>query len=148
MIISKINSRMQELCGPGLAMPQVPLPRELKAATESGTVDVDGCVFVKSLFEKAHAGRDDFPDATGYECFVNHVHVDDFVDTGMIPVAISFLDELSRGLRRDYPGRRFRGIVTEDGSSCTVRFHVVRLGEDLLSDNLDEYEEGVCVLDL
>jgi len=148
MIISRTNTRMQELCPQGLAVPRIPLPPEMVAALDSGTVEIGECVFLRSLLGKAHVSRDDFPDATGYECFVNHIHIDDYCTTDMIPLAIAFLDELSANLRCDHPNRCFQAIITTDGSTCAVRFHVVRPSEEFLADDLDEYEEGVWVLDL
>jgi hypothetical protein len=140
---------MQTLCPQGVDVLRAPLPGELKAVIASGAVDIEGCVFLRSLFRKAHVSRSNFPDATGYECFVNHLHMEDVVDTDMIAVGITFLEEISEGLLRDFGDRRFQGIITIDGVTCAVRFHTVRPGEQWLSDNLDEYkEEGVCVLDL
>jgi len=144
----RLNRAMQIAYPQGLANLAAPLPEGLEELIASGFVDTGQCICLKALAERAHAEPDDFPDCTGYECFVNLVHVDDYASTNMTAIGITFLSEISRLLRERFPERSFRGIITIDEATCTVRFHAVRLGEQWLGDDLDKYEERVGVIDI
>ena len=58
--------------------------------------------------------------------------------------------ELARRLRSKRSRIGFAGqfavIVSFDGREATVRFHGLRAGQMWLSDNLEEYPEGIAVL--
>lgn len=114
----------------------------------STLLEVEGCVFLKALFEADHSGRQSFPDDTGYECFVNHIHMDDFVDDNLVSAGIVFLNEISIRLNRQLPNRQFTGIISADNEGCVVRFHSIRPGEQWVGDDLEAYEEAVCVFSL
>ena len=139
---------MQDALPLGVEAVHATIPQALKELIAFGMVDVEGCVCLKSLLGRAHVSRADFPDATGYECFVNHIHLDEYVSTNMIAVGIALLNEISGTLRRGFADRSFQGIIAADESSCALRFHTVRLGEQWLADDLDAYEECICVIDL
>ena len=52
----------------------------------------DGCYFLDFLYrQRGNANRSMFPDETGYECFVNHIHMEDFTKEGMLDVAFAVL---------------------------------------------------------
>jgi hypothetical protein len=144
----KTNRWMQLAYPQGLESLVAPLPDRLQEILASGVIEIGPCVFLKALAEGAHASADDFPDVTGYECFVNHVHIEDYARTNMTAIGVTLLCEISLVLRQRFPERSFRGIIADDENSCTVRFHTVRLGEQWLLDDLDEYEGGVGITDL
>jgi hypothetical protein len=126
----------------------VQLPSALRTIVASGLTDRGNGIFLKTLLNKAQVSREDFPDDTGYECFVNLVHLEDFVEKDRMAIAISFLNEISKLILDHYPDRSFQGIISIDEQTCTVRFHAIRSGERWLSNKLDDYQEGVCVIDL
>jgi hypothetical protein len=91
----------------------------------------------------------DFPDRTGYECFVNHVHIDDYVSDASPPalaaLGVAFAERLCDALTAH--GGKFAVIVSSDDTSCSVRFHRLRDGEQRVADNLESYrDEGVLVI--
>jgi len=106
------------------------------------------------LKKAASVKRLDFPDRTGYECFVNHIHIEDYLENGglhpleMLGRGIALARELKIRLGQLHGDKHFRIIVAFDGSSCTVRFHTVRPDEEWVDKNLDRYrEEAIAVLE-
>ena len=71
--------------------------------------------------------------------FINHLHIKNLQE------ALELAERLA-----NTPTERFKSgfavIVAFDGSEATVRFHKLRPGQTWLSDNLEDYEEGVAVL--
>ena len=112
------------------------LPQKLLALLNAGFVEADHCVFLKALKSAASVQRLDFPNLTSYECFVNHIHIEEYLENGGLPP----LEMLGRGLALAHelqtrlaklPGpKRFRIIVAFPGPTCTVRFHTVRSDEE------------------
>ena len=58
---------------------------------QMGLVEVGNLIFLKKLYQNdTNATADDFIDSTGYECFVNSLHVDDYVHDNYLQQAIIF----------------------------------------------------------
>jgi hypothetical protein len=80
-------------------------------------------------------------DATGLECLLNRIHIDDFVDEStpikvMIQIAICYALKLKDALLSSTLDGPFRIIISGDspGHSCTVRFHRLRPHQAWLAD--------------
>jgi hypothetical protein len=155
----KKNSRMEALChdikSRGLKDPKQ-LSRKLVELLDAGFTRADGCVLQAALEKlRGNANIDDFPDRTGYECFVNHIHVEDYFDEdgsfgqiARLGQGIAFANDLKERLSSFSADENFRLIVSSDESSCSVRFHVIRNGEEWLSPDLNSYQqEAILVLD-
>ena len=136
----KTNPKMEALLGEihdeNLDDPKA-LPQKLVALLEKGFVEEDDCVFFSGLKSESEVQRLNFPDRTAYECFVNHIHVEDYLENGGLPPlellgrGMAFASELAGSLRRLHGTRHFRIIVASDGgTSCTVRFHTIRREEE------------------
>ena len=96
-----------------------------------------------------------FPDDTGYEAFVNHLHVD-LPDGSLDPVrvanGIAALDHLQRAVE-SFPDagsvRLILAVSFDEYAAVTVRFHRRRRGEEWLAADLEGYEqEAILVRDL
>jgi hypothetical protein len=156
----KTNERMEllldEIRAENLDDPKS-LPQKLWAILNAGFAEEEGCVFLAALKHKKEAAsmrRLDFPDRTGYECFVNHLHLDDYLENGslaplvMLGRGLAFAQELKERLVGLGGGRHFRVIVASDRESCTVRFHTIRPDEEWSAKDLNGYkDEAVAVLD-
>ena len=144
----KLNSRMSSLLkGSGISLP---LDEELGAESLKIPVfeNVDGSVLLKQEFEGAqHVKGSDFPDRTGYECFINHVHLPFAQTRESLVSCLRYAIAVQSGLARLQPRRNFQIIVSVGEVACTVRFHEVRIGESWVADNLEGYSEAVLVLD-
>jgi hypothetical protein len=81
-------------------------------------------------------------DDTGYECFINHLHVEGSAE------ALEFARRLKGALAERFT-EPFLIIVSFDGHEAAVRFHKYRHVQMWLNNNLEAYvEEGIAVLDL
>ncbi len=154
-----MNSRMKTVYAAAMksiARDHLSLDYRLSSILEDGFLLAEGGVFLRRMYErKGNAQRMMFPDRTGYECFVNHLHIDDYVRTEGEDVtniclvnAISFVKELIERFRNSYKDMKIRVIVSADSGGCTVRFHRVREGKSWVSRDLESYQaEGIMVLD-
>lgn len=96
-----------------------------------------------------------FPDLTGFECFVNHVHVEDHLGRSgwdpqsLVRQGVAFARETESRLRSEFPGQPFKVIVASTAQNCGVRFHLDRPGEQWLANDLDGYaKEALLVLEI
>lgn len=144
------NQRMKNLLPTGIEGLVAGLPRGLQTIVDLGVEERNGCFLSRALLKKSQAvAESDFPDRTGYECFVNHLHADDFVDGDYVRVAYAFLCQMGELLKRAAPGCSFRGIISTDEAGCSARFHRIRHQEAWCSGDLESFkEEGVCIIDL
>jgi len=129
------------------------LPQRLIALLDEGCTEEEQCVFLSRLKKESRVQRLDFPDLTAYECFVNHVHVEDYLENGGLPPlellggGMAFASELGERLRRLHGTKHFRIIVASDGgATCTVRFHTVRHEEEWAGKNSNGFKEEVIAV--
>jgi hypothetical protein len=125
-----------------LQVRNVILSPEISSVLAKGFVQEQGCVLLASEVHNAtHSRVGDAFDETGYECFINHVHIRSLRE------ALEFAHRLTNALAERFKDR-FVVIVSFDGRDATVRFHKLRAGQTYLTDNLEEYkDEGIAVFD-
>ena len=117
------------------------LSPKLSSILNAGFVEEKGCVLLASEKRDSRSDRTATQDDTGYECFVNHVQVENRGE------ALEFARRLKTALTSLFPGD-FVVIVAFDGREATLRFHRLRAGQTWLNENLEEYgEEGIAVID-
>jgi hypothetical protein len=117
------------------------LSPELSSVLFAGFVEKDGCVLLASEARDSATTRAATQDETGYECFINHLHVKNLAE------ALEFARRLNRALAERFTGD-FVVIVSFDGHEATVRFHKLRAGQRWLNENLEGYlQEGIAVFD-
>ena len=130
------------------------LPQKLLALLNGGFVEEEECVFLSLLKKEGPVRRVDFADRTAYECFVNHLHVEDYLENGGLPPlemlgrGIALARELQERLARLHGKKHFRIIVAFDGSSCTVRFHTIRTDEEWVDKHVNGHgKEAIAILE-
>jgi hypothetical protein len=117
------------------------LSSELLRVLDDGFVEEQGCVLLASEARRSVFDRAATQDETGYECFINHVHVESLGE------ALEFGRRLNQTLAATFADG-FVVIVAFDGFKATVRFHRLRVDQRWLSEDLEEYRgEGIAVLD-
>jgi hypothetical protein len=105
-----------------------------------GFVEENGCVLLASEAHASGVARNAGEDDTGYECFVNHLHITSLAE------AVEFARRLESALAVRFADS-FIVIVSFDGREAIVRFHKSRAGQRWLASNLEEYvDEGIAVL--
>jgi hypothetical protein len=116
----------------------------LKAIVDRGFNVRDGCYFLAALLPTAkNVTRDSFPDRTGYECFVNSIHVEDYDDKAPLRQAIQLVIRTFAAWRASEPTSTLLSIVSVDEYSVVVKFHVKRPAERWLSENIEGYEDPI-----
>lgn len=128
------------------------MPANLLSICRSGFVREGNCVFLKHLYDhKGNGTRDKFFDDVGYECFVNHIHVDEYSEYENFDTCLSLIDEL-RVSWLDFSGsgmEKIRVIISSDADGeCVLRFHKVRTSESWLAQDLNLYMNPVLVQDI
>ena len=117
------------------------LSPELSSVLVAGFVEKEGCVLLASEARDSVAAPAVTKDETGYECFINHLHVKSLGE------ALEFAQRLKKALAERF-GVAFVVIVSFSGREAIVRFHKLRAGQTWLNENLEGYlEEGIAVLD-
>lgn len=123
------------------------LPPELIDIAGAGFVECDGCRFLSVLKGlKTNASADDFPDRTGFECFINSVHIDDYVNSDYLKCACFFLTSVFRVWSAMGVTDTLQGIISTDEFGSLVKIHVLRSGESWVGDDLERYEDALLVV--
>ncbi len=98
---------------------------------------------------------DNFPDLTGFECFVNHIHVEDLLGDraladkpAILRQGVALALAIQKSLRSMFPDQQFQVILAFSEDGCSVRFHLIRPTEEWLASDLDAYAgESILVLE-
>ena len=124
-------------------------PQPLIDFVSSGITAAEGGYFLKAAYEKrGNSTPEHFDDLTGYECHVNHVHLDDHVaSTHYLCVSLALVDVILR----QWNGSAFSSIPIEiicstDGDTCTVTFHVMRDNEVYLNPDLESFRNEAILV--
>jgi len=83
-------------------------------------------------------------DETGVECLVNKLHIDDDFEKNEWIAAIYTFGSMLSSLAS---GHNVRLIATADDMSCTVRFHLIRKGQEWLDVDIEGYPTPVMYAD-
>lgn len=149
---SSMKKRFAEL-GSERTLDTIWLHSKLLSLLKFGFTQERGAVLLQTQKRLSkEIGPNNFPDLTGYECFINHVHIEDHVDNGIssndiLKHGLAFAQKMAEELRSSFPGERFKVIVAINESGCSVRFHRIRDGENWLPDNIEEYPESILILE-
>ncbi len=154
----RINQRMKSSLGqadPADFAKGEKLSKELSHLLAQGFTDLDGTIIFTAMRNIANKVKpENFSDKTAFECFVNHIHVEDQLDEPvlhrpkLLEQSIAFALTTERQLRSIFPAKPFKVIVAASADGCGVRFHAARPGEEWLATDLDGYgEEAILVLE-
>jgi hypothetical protein len=148
------NSRMMALGPPPIERTgnAAQLDPRLASIVADGFHEVADCVVLARF--RASATRTSVAscrDRTGFEAFINHVHVDH--ELGLPhshPVALvqagRLAERLAGRLEQVYRDDRFM-IIVAVSDSCTLRFHKLRTGESWIASDIESYrDEGVMTI--
>ena len=108
-------------------------------------IHVDGCTLRETF--PPHLIKDNFPDKTGLECFINHIHFS--VNTKLEMLAVfANVSTVSSALKQETIYKNYKIIASFNNGKATVRFHAVRPNEEWLNySNLESFQdEGILVI--
>jgi hypothetical protein len=143
----RLNARMRRLIPE--AWPRTwNLQPELEKIASRGFAREEDCV----VFSGQHGNRSNFPDSTGYECFANHIHIDDLVSESsaehLVEQALALAAFLNEALCKFSPDATFRFIIGANDDGCTLHFHAIRAREHWETEDLELYlEDAMAVIE-
>ncbi len=121
---------------------------EMYEIAKSGFETIGGCYFLKKLLPYgANVSQRDFIDKTGYECFINSVNVDDYVGNSYLEHGLELVRNALSAWREFNNQEVFVAIISYDDIGAKVRFHLDRMNENWLSDDLESYDEAILIVD-
>ena len=137
------------------ALEHIALADKLKSILSQPIEERDGMFIQKTApAEISSRMRANLQDRTGLECFINHIHIEDYLDdnekrtsAGILLQGLTYAISLRQKLRGTHSGASFNIILTQSAESCSVRFHKIRENESWLRNDIEDYtDEGVCLL--
>jgi hypothetical protein len=136
----RMNHSMKSLLDALVDSPPLSLPAGLSVLISDGFVTQGACSFLRGLCKhKGNTIPSMFPDETGYECFINHIHIDDY-SPEPLPLAMEFADQVGKAWMSSGASANLRVIVSCNDTGCVVRCHVIRPHQFWLDDDLDAYK--------
>jgi len=126
----------------------------------SGIIENNGTFLLKKLEDSVKDPFPRFGDLTGYECEVNHVHLEDYIDFShnkdpeiLFRSGVAFVSRLNEKLALTYHNEHFRIILSyslDEPLGCSIRFHKIRTGENWIKmEDLEGYKsEAIMVMDV
>ena len=124
------------------------LEGRLLSIVNDGFVNKEECLFLKSCFEiETNVTINDFPDKTGFECFINSINIDDYVENDFLEQGILFAQEVFSTFKIIDSENTLNCIMSMDELGLKIKFHLLRIDEEWLSDDLEAFEEAILVVD-
>jgi hypothetical protein len=161
-----MNNRMRALLEEtSIQIPESldPLRTALRRIVDSGLIENEGCFFLKALnirtFDVKKA-LEKYEDKTGLECSTNNLYIQSIIYTTPCNAISDIKFVLKQGIQYAiYLSKRismfghFKIILSLSLDSenpgivdCSVRFHLIRQGENWISENLEDYcDDAVLV---
>ena len=128
--------------------PPPSMPVALSALLADGFVTQEGFSFLRGLRQHNQStiralrlSETMYQDETGYECFVNHLHIDDYAESDSLPLAMAFAGQVGSVWLSTASENTMRVIVSHNDSGSVVRCHLVRPNQSWLAEDLDSYEQ-------
>lgn len=111
----------------------------------------NGCFFLTCFAERLDfVSLKDFPDKTGYECFINSIHIDDYyAGKAQLVQGLVLINEVLSVWDKKYSSQLLVCILSKSNDNgVTIKMHLHREGEHWLDGDLEVYkDEGVLVVD-
>lgn len=127
---------------------KIELPPELNEIVSQGFVELTGCFLSKKLLSYCKSSSsNDFEDEIAFECFVNSIHIEDYVIEKHFEHSIIFSNYMIRKWNKDHPGS-LNVIISLDDETLlpTIKFHLKRIGKSWLNeDDLDSSIQAVLI---
>jgi hypothetical protein len=126
----------------------VNLDIKLQKILDKGFYQKEGFVFLNSLFIKTKTSYDSktFGDQTGYECFTNHIHLEDFVVENFFEQAYLFTEKVFKLWNKAENIGTLKAIIGNREKEVTFRFHLVRPNEYWIDElTVDVFDEAILI---
>lgn len=143
----KINRKMQKIIDDIPAL-KLKIPNELYCLIKDGFIEIEKCYLISSQYKNnTNVSLKNFQDRTGYECFINSIHIDDFVMSNHLCNSLVFVNLLFEKWNLREEKNKIKAIIIADEMGVLVKIHTIRDGEFWIEENIEEYEEAILTAD-
>jgi hypothetical protein len=125
------------------------LPPRLATLLAKGFESYQGCLFYSAFIDDARTKSwRDFHDRSGFECFINHVHLREYTRKGDILMALGLAKSIIDNFISQIDHGDIQVVIGDSIDGIVVRFHMIRPGESWLAEgDLDGYlTDGVMYI--
>jgi hypothetical protein len=107
------------------------------------------CYVLKKVMERnKHMQETDFIDKTGYECFINSIHIDDYINSDLLIQSILFIKKILLRWNKLNNNLTLRLILSETDFGFNIKFHVVRANEEWINPTtIVTRKEALLIID-
>jgi len=143
----KFNDKMKQKLA-NTTLHSLHLPAGLMEIIEQGFIEKEDSILSKKLSEaNSTLSSYDFEDSTAYECFVNSLHIDDYVEELFLEYSIAFSNNLLNKWDSKKTNTKINVIITLDDLGGVVKFYLTRKGKSWLEDDLTQYTQPLLITD-
>lgn len=123
------------------------LNKHLVSIIEGGFIELNGYYFISSLMKNSqNVIESDFSDKAGFECFVNSIHIDDYVDTDFLQQGLLFLEKVFEVWNDKNKSLPLIGVISKTEFGANVKFYLQRPNEVYINiTDIDKFEDPVMV---
>jgi hypothetical protein len=123
------------------------LDKHLESIIEAGFKELNGYYFISSLVKNSQSViASDFPDKAGFECFVNSIHIDDYVDTDFLQQGLLFVEKVFEVWNDKNKSLPLVGVISKTEFGANVKFYFQRPNEVYINiTDIDKFEDPVLI---
>jgi hypothetical protein len=108
----------------------------------------EGCYTLSSLNQQAHTSLIDFEDENSYECFLNSINIDDYVENNLFECAIFALQKIHQKWIQFNQNKILIAILIKTDFGYNIKFHLERNKPYIDENSIDKFDEAVLILKL
>lgn len=127
------------------------LNNELLNIVNGGFIDDNKRFILKKLSGWDHEPKQkDYINNTGYECFINSIHIDDYEKDHYLEHGLVFTKKIFDKWNSSYCDMKLRALISLDEDvGVNIKFHLLRDDESWLNiSDLEDFKlNGICVVD-
>ena len=125
------------------------LDKKLYELIADGFVLIDKCALLRNFYEhQKHVKRHDFQDDIGYECFINSLHVDDYIENDFMVQGILFMDEIFKIWNEKKSSEILKCIISKTDFGANIKFHLVRPNAVWIQEaEAEKFDEPILISD-
>ena len=104
-----------------------------------------GCFFLKEFYQ-SHFDQytiSQFHDKTGFEAFVNSIHVRDYHDNAFLEYSLNYIRDIFEEFEASIPNRILKASLSLSEDNSVIKFYVSREGQEYLSNDLEGYDSAL-----
>ena len=122
----------------------ISLPGNLREFVDDGFFVDRNCIIFRRFAESAKPRKvEEYGDRTGFEGFINHIHLEDYPNRWNIRKVIGFSYYVAEIFYRDINCGDPVSVINKDGGHYIFRLYLSRNDEpSFLHGNLDEYNDS------